>query len=142
VQPVRAVHSEARALAEFGGVNVHAEVAIDGRDRERIEHVLRYMARPPLALDRLSLRDDGRVVYRFKKAWRDGTHAVVLSPAVPETCVHTLKVRVRATSRSVRQSSSDAEIVFRGTLAYGSAAHGAPWSTTEWATGWAITQHL
>jgi len=84
VQPVRAVHSEARALAEFGGVNVHAEVAIDGRDRERIEHVLRYMARPPLALDRLSLRDDGRVVYRFKKAWRDGTHAVVLSPAVPD----------------------------------------------------------
>jgi hypothetical protein len=38
------------------------------------------MARPPLALDRLALRDDGRVVYRFKKAWRDGTHAVVLSP--------------------------------------------------------------
>ena len=28
---VRAVRSEARALAEFGGVNVHAEVAIDGR---------------------------------------------------------------------------------------------------------------
>ena len=81
VQPVRAVRLEARALAEFGGVNVHAEVAIDGRDRQRIEHVLRYMARPPLALDRLSLRDDGRVVYRFKKAWRDGTHAVVLSPA-------------------------------------------------------------
>jgi hypothetical protein len=81
VQPVRAVRSETRALAEFGGVNVHAEVAIDGRDRQRLEHVLRYMARPPLALDRLSLRDDGYVVYRFKKTWRDGTHAVVLSPA-------------------------------------------------------------
>jgi hypothetical protein len=39
VQPVRAVRSEARALAEFGGVNVHAEVAIDGRDRQRLEHV-------------------------------------------------------------------------------------------------------
>ncbi len=80
VQPVRAVRPDARALAEYGGVNVHAEVAIDGRDRQRLEHVLRYMARPPLALDRLSLRDDGQVVYRFKKAWRDGTHGVVLSP--------------------------------------------------------------
>ncbi len=68
VQPVRAVRSEVRALAEFGGVNVHAEVAIDGRDRQRLEHVLRYMARPPLALDRLSLPDDGQVVCRFKKA--------------------------------------------------------------------------
>jgi hypothetical protein len=80
VQPVRAVRPEARALADVGGVNIHAEVAIDGRDRQRLEHVLRYMARPPLALDRLALRDDGQVVYRFKKAWRDGTHAVVLSP--------------------------------------------------------------
>ena len=25
--------------------------------------------------------DDGQVVYRFKRAWRDGTHAVVLSAA-------------------------------------------------------------
>jgi hypothetical protein len=79
VQAVRAVRPEARALAEFAGVNIHAEVAIDGRDRKRLEHVLRYMARPPLALDRLELREDGRVTYRFKKAWRDGTHAVVLS---------------------------------------------------------------
>ena len=80
VQPVRAFRQETRALAEYGGVNVHAEVAVDGRDRQRLEHVLRYMARPPLALDRLSLRDDGQIVYRFKKAWRDGTNAVVLSP--------------------------------------------------------------
>ena len=80
VQPVRAVRQEARALAEFGGVNIHADVAIGGRDRQRLEHVLRYMARPPLALDRLSLRDNGQVAYRFKRAWRDGTHAVVLSP--------------------------------------------------------------
>ena len=80
VQPVRAVRPEARALAEYGGVNIHAEVAVHGRDRQRLEHVLRYMARPPLALDRLALGDDGRITYRFKKTWRDGTSAVVLSP--------------------------------------------------------------
>ena len=61
-------------------MNIHAEVAAYGRDRKRLEHVLRYMARPPLALDRLALGNDGRVTYRFQKACRDGTHAVVLSP--------------------------------------------------------------
>jgi len=80
VQAVRAVRPVERALAEVGGVNIHAEVAFDGRDRKRLEHVLRYMARPPLALDRLEQRADGYIVYRFKKPWRDGTHAVVLSP--------------------------------------------------------------
>lgn len=44
---------------------------IDGRDRKRLEHVLRYMARPPLALARLGLRDDGRIAYRFKKVSKD-----------------------------------------------------------------------
>jgi len=34
--------------------------------------------------------------------------------------------------------SIDAEIVFQSALAYRSAVHGAPWSTTEWAIGWAI----
>lgn len=79
-QAVRAVRPAALALAEVGGVNVHAEVVVDGRDRARLERVLRYMARPPLATERLELRSDGHVVYRFKKTWRDGTSAVVLSP--------------------------------------------------------------
>ena len=43
-------------------------MAIDRPDRKRLEHVLRYMARPPLALDRLELGDDGQITYRFKKA--------------------------------------------------------------------------
>ena len=79
-QTVRAVHPAERALAEVGGVNIHAEVVVDGRDRPRLERVLRYMARPPLATERLELRDDGHVVYRFKKPWKDGASAVVLSP--------------------------------------------------------------
>jgi len=45
-----------RALAEVDSVNIHAGVAFDGRDRKRLEHVLWYLARPPLALDRLEQR--------------------------------------------------------------------------------------
>ncbi len=56
------VASKPHALAvEVGGVNVHAGPAIDGRDRRRIERLVRYMARPPLAQDRVALHEDGRV---------------------------------------------------------------------------------
>ena len=70
VRLVRAVSPSAtqadpgRALAEVGGVNVHAEVAFDGRDRRRLERLCRYLARPPLAQERVERQADGRVRYR------------------------------------------------------------------------------
>lgn len=60
-------------LAEVGGVDVHAKVAVGARDHPRRE-------RPPLAQDRLTLEPDGRVRLAFKAAWKDGTHAVLLDP--------------------------------------------------------------
>jgi hypothetical protein len=36
--------------------------------------------RPPIAEERLSLRSDGTLLLEFKKSWRDGTRAVVLTP--------------------------------------------------------------
>ncbi len=80
IRPVRAVASPHDALAECGGVNVHAAVAVDGRDRKRLERLVRYVARPPLSQERLELHGDGRVRLRFKAPWRDGTDAVVLHP--------------------------------------------------------------
>jgi hypothetical protein len=73
--------SPSKALvAEVWGLNVHAGVCVDGRDRARLERVCRYLARPALAQDRLSRLDDGRLCYRFKKPWADGTHSIVLAP--------------------------------------------------------------
>lgn len=80
---VRALHAVPVPLAlhaQIDGVDVHAERAVDGRDRAQLERLCRYLARPPLALDRLERHDDARVRYRFKRAWKDGTHAVVLEP--------------------------------------------------------------
>jgi hypothetical protein len=37
------------------------------------------VTRPPIALERLTERDDGCVEYAFRKPWRDGTRAVVLT---------------------------------------------------------------
>jgi hypothetical protein len=38
------------------------------------------MARPPIATERLEKLPDGRVVYEFKRPWRDGTSRAVFEP--------------------------------------------------------------
>ena len=80
VRPVRLISSPTEPVAEVGGVNVHAKVAFDGRDRPRLERLCRYVVRPPLSQERLSMHPDGRVKLSFKAAWKDGTHAVLLDP--------------------------------------------------------------
>jgi hypothetical protein len=62
------------------GFNVHAGARIDGRDRPRVERVCRYLARPPIAQDRLEELPDGRFRYERKKPWRDGTRVGVFEP--------------------------------------------------------------
>ncbi len=63
------------------GLSLHAGVYIPGSDRERLERVCRYTGRSPLAVDRLSMLDDGRIKYRLRHPWRDGTTHVVFEPA-------------------------------------------------------------
>ncbi|MBT8057323.1 MAG: transposase, partial [Gammaproteobacteria bacterium] len=41
---------------------------------------LRYITRPPIATKRLSVDGRGRVVYRYKHPFRDGSTHVVLEP--------------------------------------------------------------
>ena len=59
---------------------MHAGVAVPARDRARLERLGRYVARPPVATERLSRLPDGRLLYRLKRRWRDGTTAVVFEP--------------------------------------------------------------
>jgi len=66
--------------AAIVGFNLHGNVAIGPRDRERLERLLRYAARPPVALERLSRLPDGRLVYRLKRMWSDGSTDVVYEP--------------------------------------------------------------
>ncbi len=61
VRVVREVVPPGEALADVGGVNVHSGAAIDGRDRKRLERLCRYIARPPLAQERLEEHGDGRL---------------------------------------------------------------------------------
>lgn len=46
----------------------------------RFERVCRYVSRPPIALERLSIDGDGLVVYELKHPFRDGTTHVLFEP--------------------------------------------------------------
>jgi hypothetical protein len=71
---------EGNRCASVGGVSLHADVAVPARDRRRLERLARYVARPPVSTQRLSRLDDGRLLYRLKHRWRDGTTHVVFEP--------------------------------------------------------------
>jgi hypothetical protein len=63
--------------AMVSGFSVHANVHIEAHDRFRLERLIRYAARPAVATERLSALPDGRLLYRLKRSWRDGTNAVI-----------------------------------------------------------------
>ncbi len=77
----RAVDAIDQPIAEVRGINIHAAQVVDGRDRRRVERLARYITRPPVAQDRLERRADGKLELSFKRAWRDGTRALVFEPA-------------------------------------------------------------
>ena len=78
--PERGQEHDKRLLAQVRGVNIHATAAIDGRDRKRLQRLCRYVARPPIAQERLEQMPDGRLRFTMKKPWADGTHAIVFEP--------------------------------------------------------------
>lgn len=61
------------------GFNLHAGRCIGALDRERREHAIRYMARPPLPDRRLSFTPDGDINLELKIPWRDGTTHIRLT---------------------------------------------------------------
>jgi hypothetical protein len=67
-------------LAAERGFTLHASPPVPANDRERLERLCRYTARPPIATERLELAADGLVVYRLRRPFRDGTTAVRFAP--------------------------------------------------------------
>ena len=62
------------------GFSLHAAVRCDADERQRLEQLCRYIARPALANERVQINVAGQVVLRLKTAWRDGTTHIVMSP--------------------------------------------------------------
>jgi len=56
-----------------GGFSLHAGVAAEAYEREKLEKRCRSIARPAISEQRLSISPQGRVRYELKTPWRNGT---------------------------------------------------------------------
>ena len=63
-----------------GGWSVDASVRIPEWDRQGLERLARYCARPPLAGERLEKLDDTTLVYHLRKPTLEGRTELVLTP--------------------------------------------------------------
>jgi hypothetical protein len=76
----RPVRGAERLRAWCEGFSLHAGVVIAAHDRDALERLCRYGARPAFALERLAWTDDGRISYKLKRAWPDGRTHLVMEP--------------------------------------------------------------
>ena len=76
----RGDESSPTRCANAHGFSLHAGVRIAADDRRRLEQLCRYITRPAIANERLSVNRAGQVVLKLKTAWRDGTSHHVMAP--------------------------------------------------------------
>jgi hypothetical protein len=73
-------NSKAGLVVASSGFSLHAGVACLADEREKLERIGRYIARPAIAENRLFTNATGDVIYKFKKPWDDGTVAIRMTP--------------------------------------------------------------
>ena len=67
-------------IAQLSGVSLHAGTCCRAHERASLERLCRYIARPAVSNEHLSVNDRAQVVYRLKHPFGDGTTHVVLDP--------------------------------------------------------------
>ena len=67
-------------VGKVAGFSLHAGVAARADQRQKLERLCRYISRPAIAEQRLSLTPNGNVRYQLKTPYRDGTTHVIFEP--------------------------------------------------------------
>jgi hypothetical protein len=62
------------------GFSLHAGVTARAHERAKLERLCRYIARPAVSTQRLSLTRNGQVRYELKTPYRNGTTHVIFEP--------------------------------------------------------------
>jgi hypothetical protein len=57
--------NRSRAVLGLEGFSLHANVAVAPRARDQLEHLCRYLLRPPLTLERLTETSHGQLLYEL-----------------------------------------------------------------------------
>jgi hypothetical protein len=78
--PALTAPAGAPLLAKLAGFSLHAGVAAAAHQRDKVERLARYIARPAISAERLSLTTQGQVRYTLKTPYRDGTTHVLFEP--------------------------------------------------------------
>ncbi len=72
--------SSTATVGKVAGFSLHAGVAAKAQQRDKLERLCRYITRPPVSEQRLSLIAQGKVRYELKTPYRDGTTQVIFEP--------------------------------------------------------------
>ena len=67
-------------VAKANGFSLHAGVSCERHERNKRERLCRYIARPAVAVPRLSLSSAGKMVYTLKAPYREGATQVAFDP--------------------------------------------------------------
>ena len=67
-------------LGNVAGFSLHAGVSAKADERDKLERLCRYIARPPVSTKRLSLTRQGHIRYELKTPYRDGTTHIIFEP--------------------------------------------------------------
>jgi hypothetical protein len=70
----------AELVRKLSGFSLHAGVSAKAHERDKLERLCRYISRPPVAADRLSLTPEDNIRYTLKTPYRNGTTDVVFEP--------------------------------------------------------------
>ncbi len=68
------------ACVTAGGYSVHAATAIKAHERDRLERLVRCMARPAISDERVTIADNNNIRLRLKTAWKDVTESLLFTP--------------------------------------------------------------
>jgi ribosomal protein S27E len=67
-------------VAKEAGFSLHAGVAAQAWERDKLERLCRYISRPAVSEKRLSLTSAGNIRYKLKTPYSDGTTHVIFEP--------------------------------------------------------------
>ena len=80
IRPLDRPDAPLERVAKANGFSLHAGVSCERHQTDKRERLCRYIARPAVAIPRLSLSSKGKVVYTLKTPYRDGTTQVAFEP--------------------------------------------------------------
>jgi hypothetical protein len=68
------------ALGKVAGFSLHAGVVAKAYERSKLERLCRYISRPAVCEQRLSLTESGSIRYELKTPYRNGTTHIIFEP--------------------------------------------------------------